>query len=326
MKTIQKLQRVLLCGVAALAVLQTGCHSMPHAGHSVACDALPSGLGQCDDDLCDDLACDSLPCDCDGGCEVCCDDLSCDACDAYPGLSSRQLVRGRRIKMLDDCGSVFGFANKIALWDSRADSHRISPQTEREILNYLRRNGLNSTLVRSNQYDPLGEWKRLMDNKRMAAPWKYTFGTYDWLKYTLIPGRLVGGDWYNPFTDSVHLYSDIPSIGLAKAAYAKDVHSRSLPGTYAASQDTPILGLWHESLANNEVMRYLKRNGSSVKVEEAKRILYPDFGGALGAQVLGFLPYGNVYGRAAGALAGHAYRGVTESETISQASLGSLFR
>jgi hypothetical protein len=177
-------------------------------------------------------------------------------------------------------------------------------------------------LVRSNQYDPIGEWGRLVANKRMAAPWKYTFGTYDLLKYTLIPGRLVGGDWYNPFTDTVHLYSDIPAIGLAKAAYAKDVHTRTLPGTYSAGQDVPILGLWHESLANAEVLDYLERRGSQPDVSEARRILIPDFGGALGSQVLGFLPYGSVYGRAAGALTGHAYRELTDSDAVQQASRG----
>ena len=304
-------------------VAQAGCHSIAPSGHSVSCDSLPAACGTCDEVICDDGGCDALPCDCDGGCVVCCDDPSSDSCDANPGFGSHQIVRGQRNRLLDECGSILGSVNKLALWDKRADCHNVSSQTERQVLAYLRHNRLNSVLVRSNQYDPIGEWGRLVANKRMAAPWKYTFGTYDWLKYTLIPGRLMGGDWYNPFTDTVHLYSDIPTIALAKAAYAKDVHARTLPGTYAAAQDTPIIGLWHESLANTEVLGYLGRRGSKSDVSEAKRILYPDFGGALGAQVLGFLPYGSVYGRAAGALTGHAYRELTESSVVQQASRGS---
>ena len=292
-----------------LLTLSCGCSVVPKSQPSFPCDALIDCDGGCTTDCqacneCDSMSCDSLACD---------GIAACDSCDAM-GINNHQLVRGKPNQVLDSVGSALGFANKIALWDRRADNHAVSRSTEAEVLTYLRRNNLDSVLVRSNQYDPLGEWRRLVANKRMAAPWKYTFGTYDWLKYTLIPGRLLGGDWYNPFTDTVHIYSDIPSIGLAKAAYAKDVHSRTYPGTYASAQDTPLLGLWHESLANSEVLSYLRKNGSPSKVSEAERILYPDFGGALGAQTLGFLPYGNVYGRAAGALAGHAVRGVTKGE------------
>ena len=327
MKTNLIGRATFLCVVVLAMINQVGCHSAPHRDCGLSCDSLPCDVAQCESAPCEATDCDAMPCDCDGGCDLCCDDPCGDACDANPGLFSRQLVRGRPIKLLDDIGSVIGFANKIALWDLRADCHRITPQTEREVLTYLRRNGLTTTLVRSNQYDPIGEWERLVANKRMAAPWKYTFGTYDWLKYTLIPGRVLGGDWYNPFTDTVHLYSDIPSIALAKAAYAKDVHSRTLPGTYAAGQDTPILGLWHESLANTEVLRYLEKNGTDTDVVQARQVLYPDFGGALGAQVLGFLPYGSVYGRAAGAVGGHAYRELTQPESVrSASSLSNLFR
>jgi hypothetical protein len=308
--------------IAVLILGLAGCHAAT-GRHAATCDTFPCDASpefldseaSCSDKLTFD---NELDCDDDAFC----DSIGgpCDACDALPARGSGQLARGRRIKWLDDLGSFVGTVNKIALWDKRADNHRVSPQTERAVLTYLRRNQLDSVLVRSNQYDPLGEWKRLVANKRMAAPWKYTFGTYDWLRYTLVPGRVFGGDWYNPFTDSVHLYSDIPAIGLAKAAYAKDVHGREYPGTYASVQDTPLLGLWHETLANQEAIRYVKRTGTRADVAEAERILIPDFGGAIGAQALGFLPYGHVYGRAAGALGGHVYRELSGDGATRQAS------
>ncbi|KAA5538553.1 hypothetical protein FYK55_27425 [Roseiconus nitratireducens] len=281
--------------------LSTGCH-LTGKQYDGCCDAAPGLESRAS------LSCDGTTCDDITSCDAWLGDADVDSCDGWTGGPSPRLVRGRRIKLLDETASTLGFINKIALWDKRADNHRISPQTERQVLSYLRNHQLDSVLVRSNQYDPLGEWRRLVANKRMAAPWKYTIGTYDWLKYTLVPGRLVGGDWYSPFTDSLHLYSDIPSLGLVKAAYAKDVHRRTYQGTYVSFQNAPVIGLWHETLANREVLRYLKQSGDPAALAEAKRILYPDFAGTLGAQALGFVPGGSVYGRAAGALAGHAFR------------------
>ena len=258
-------------------VMLTGCQSI-HGGHN-SCDQAP----------CDSMA---VGCDSAGGCAG----------------GSVQLVRGRKMPILDATGSALGTLNKIALWDRRADNHNISPRTERAVVQYLQQNGLRSTLVRSNQYDPIGEWTRLTQNKSMAAGWRYTFGTYDWLKYTLLPGRLTGGDWYNPFSDTVHLYSDIPAIGVAKAAYSKDVHSRPDPALYAASQDLPLIGLYHENIANQESINFNRSFGGPAGEAEANRILYPDLAGAIGAQTLGFLPYGSTFGRAAGAILGRTAR------------------
>ena len=286
------------CLLLMLAFL-TGCHSLG-GNHSVY-DTLPG----CSAPVCDasgDFSCDSS-----------CDSQGCDGAGYASG--SVRVVRGRSIPLLDRTASLIGTVNKVALWDHRADNHSISPTTERMVASYLQSNGLNDTLVRSNQYDPVGEWQRLARNKKIAAPLRFTVGAYDVLKYTLVPGRLVGGDWYNPFTNSVHLYSDIPAIGLSKAAYAKDVYSRKRPGAYASSQDLPLFGIYHETLANREVISFMRARGGPGAAQEAERLLYPDLAGSLGAQTLGFLPYGSVYGRAAGAVVGHAARAAKNQVT-----------
>src|SRR6056297_292372 len=48
--------------------------------------------------------------------------------------------------------------------------------------------------------------------------WRYTAGVYNGLKYTLLPGRLLGGDWYNPFTNTTHIYSDLAPVAIARTA------------------------------------------------------------------------------------------------------------
>ena len=84
--------------------------------------------------------------------------------------------------------------------------------------------------VRINQYNPVDEWKRLVKNKSIHAGWRYTFGAYALTKYTLTPGRLFGNDEYNPFTNSISLYSDRPSIALREGAHAKQALEANYPG------------------------------------------------------------------------------------------------
>ena len=50
----------------------------------------------------------------------------------------------------------------------------------------------------------------------------YAIRSYYAVFYTIFPGRVFGGDRYNPFTNTINLYSDHPSIALHEAAHAKD--------------------------------------------------------------------------------------------------------
>ncbi len=223
---------------------------------------------------------------------------------------SLRVEYGEPNRFVDGVGWVLGVPNKLALWDRRADNHAISPETEVKLVEYIEDNGLQDVLVRVNQYDPLGEWKRLGSNRKVGAGWRYTVGTLNMLKYTLLPGRLWGDDWYNPYTDTINLYSDLAPLALSEAAYAKDVRERDYPGGYSAVQELPIVGMWHETLASSDVLEYVESRGTEEEREETYRILYPDYGGSWGGQVASFLPWGSVFGRLAGAAVGHAANGV----------------
>jgi len=220
--------------------------------------------------------------------------------------SGIQVERGRPSKIVDGLGTAFGIPTKLALWDRRADNHNISPQTETALLEYMSRNELNETLVRINQYDPWGEWKRLASNERISPGWRYTVGVYNGLKYTLLPGRVFGGDWYNPFTDTTHVYSDIAPLAISRTAYAKDIHSQRYPGTYAVTQEVPFINMIHETRATSEALVYIEQYGSDQERAESRRILAPDYGSSWGGQLASFLPFGTPLGRLAGAAVGHA--------------------
>lgn len=196
---------------------------------------------------------------------------------------SPQIQRGQRRKIIDATGWVIGIPNKIMLWNRRVDNHNIGPRTEQVISEYLAMNGLDTTRVRINQYAPRDDWRRLVRNKRVAAPWRYTFGAFATLYDTVLPGRLIGGDHYNPYTDTIHLYSDVPAIALHEAAHAKDFARRKYKGTYAAIYGIPGVPLFHESIATGDALAYAELYGSAAERREATNVLYPAYGTYVGS-------------------------------------------
>ena len=213
-----------------------------------------------------------------------------------------QIQRGRPRPILDAAGRFLGFPNRIAIGVNEVDNHAISQATEMEIVNYLEQNGLESVLVRSNQYAPLGELKRMVANDQIRPIWKSTFGTYNLLKYTLLPGRLLGGDWYNPYSNSLHVYSDVPTLAIGRAAYAQDVQTRVNPGAYAAIKDVPFAGLSHETTATQLALQYYEDKPDEIAA--AREVLLPSYGASVGGQLASFVPYGEVVGRVLGGGAG----------------------
>jgi hypothetical protein len=200
-----------------------------------------------------------------------------------PKLST-QFEHGKPRKVIDACGWVFGIPRKIILWDRRAVNHDVSPETEQELSSYLEANGLTSTKVRINQYDPVGEWQRLRANKRVGAGWRYTVGAFGTLVYTVVPGRVFGSDGYNPYTDTINVYSDIPCLAQEQGGYAKLVHARPHPGTYSVVTSLPVVQLWPEKKSKTDVLDYTLANGTPEEQDEATRVLYAEYGAEVGGQ------------------------------------------
>lgn len=188
-----------------------------------------------------------------------------------------QIQRGKRRPIIDGIGWVIGIPDKILLWNCRIDNHNISEQTEHAVASYLEANGLTSTRVRLNQYHPWDDWKRLVRNDSVGFGWRYTVGALSVLGETIFPGRLIGGDHYNPFSNTIHIYSDVPAVALHEAGHAKDFARRRWPGTYGVLYMLPMVPLYHESVATNDVLAYLQENGSFQEQADARKILYPAY-------------------------------------------------
>lgn len=194
-----------------------------------------------------------------------------------------QIQRGERRKIIDAVGWVVGIPSKILLWNRRVENHRIGPETEAAIAEYLQVNDLDTVRVRLNQYRPGEDWSRLVRNKSVGAGWRYTFGAVSVLGETVIPGRLFGGDHFNPYTNTIHIYSDVPAIAMHEGGHAKDFARRKWKGTYAAVYMLPIVPLYHESIASRDVVAYLQAIGTTEQRASASRILYPAYGTYLGS-------------------------------------------
>lgn len=202
-----------------------------------------------------------------------------------------QVERGEPRGVVDFIGCwFFGLPSKILLLNLKVDNHDISPETEAVLREYLARNDLKKVKVRLNQYSPGAEWSRLADNHAIHPGWRWTFGAIATALYTVFPGRVFGGDNYNPYTNTINLYSDHPAIALHEAGHAKDAAEKRLKGTYAALYALPLAPLWHEADATGDVMGYLQQEDDVPGQKRAYRILYPAYFTYIGGSITQFIP------------------------------------
>ncbi|MDB5337884.1 MAG: hypothetical protein JWN70_3503 [Planctomycetaceae bacterium] len=225
---------------------------------------------------------------------------------------------GQPRPIIDGVGWVLGIPSKLILWDRRVDNHNVSPATQAAIVEYLDQNDLQDVCVRVNQYAPLEEWKRLRENRQVSAGWRYTAGLLSLAGYTVLPGRLFGGDRYNPYTNSVYVYSDIPALAMVGGGYAKDIHNREYPGTYAVVNELPVVSMWHETIATNDVLSYLQQQESLSELQAGYKILHPYYGSQVGGAAQNLIGVGPVF-QVAGAVVGHV-TGRAEGDRIAKLS------
>ncbi len=202
-----------------------------------------------------------------------------------------QIERGRPHALVDALGHyLLSLPTKLLLLSWKVDNHDLSPETEAALRQYLDENGLAYVKVRVNQYAPGDEWRRLFANQDVHALWRYTAGILTVTAYTLFPQRLFGGDNYNPFTNTVSLYSDHRAIALHEAGHAKDFAGARNKGTYAVLRLLPLVPLFQEAEATGDAIGYERVRGGSQDEKRAYRILYPAYGTYVGGEASRWIP------------------------------------
>lgn len=207
---------------------------------------------------------------------------------------------------------------KLFLWNRNIDNHTVSDETIETISAYLDQNELAHVQVLVNHYDPGNQWRRLVQNKTVSPFWRYTIGVITVTAYTVLPGRFFGGDAYNPYTNTIYLYSDDASIALHEAGHAKDSGRRKLKGTYAALYALPLVPLYHEAVASNDALSYLLDKEMTAEQKEAYRTLHPAYGTYVGGS------FGSVWPGASllGAIPGHITGNIAAAMVKSSADAG----
>lgn len=200
-------------------------------------------------------------------------------------------------------GSLF---SKLILWNHKVDSHEISPETIDVLRRYLGLNNLERVKVRINSYRPGAEWIRTMRNHSIAPPYRYTLGFISWLGYTIMPGRFFGGDNYNPYSNTINIYSDIAAVALHEGGHGKDFARRRFKGTYAFAYMLPLFNLYPEAVATSDALSYLYEQEEFEEYRNAYKILYPAYGTYIGSNIGEWVTYPWNYAcYAGGVIPGH---------------------
>lgn len=182
--------------------------------------------------------------------------------------SSPQIEQGRDLPILDGLNHyLLSLPVKILLLNWQLQDHEF-PERNRLILeHYLELNRLHSVKIRFNEWEPLDEWRRMWSNDQVGAGYRATLGLITWLRYTLFPDRVFGGlpipfvgggDHFNPFSNTVHLFSSDLGVILHEAGHAKDyVRHRSRGTTFVLLRLLPGVDLMQEATASQDAIQYL---------------------------------------------------------------------
>ncbi|MGE4158151.1 MAG: hypothetical protein AB7F75_03555 [Planctomycetota bacterium] len=202
---------------------------------------------------------------------------------------------------LDSLGHYFfSFPSKLIFLNGKVCNHHINPRTVERLENYLKANNLTHVKVRVNQYAPLDEWHRLTENTSMGWGWRYTFGVIGWLHYTLIPERLFAGfffssgDHYNPYTNTIHIFSDHESIAIHEGGHARDTAETTWKGTYSALRILPLVPLWQEFKATDDTFAWHRHITETRSVKKDYKMLYPAYCTYIGGEISNFTGLGYV--------------------------------
>ncbi len=203
----------------------------------------------------------------------------------FPGETPR-LERAEFHPLVDGLNHyLLSLPTKLLLLNWRVMDHELPERNVQLLQHYLDLNGLTAVKIRHNRYDPIDELRRLTQNSDVGWGYRYTLGLVSWLQYTIFPGRLFGGlpligvgDHFNPFSNTVHVYSSDLGILLHELGHAKDYVEHDSRGTsFVLMRLVPGIDLMQEARATGDAIRYLRCVSEPGAEIRAYRTLIPAY-------------------------------------------------
>ena len=202
------------------------------------------------------------------------------------------VTRGGKHPIIDKIRGFFSIPHKLILWNRTVGSGELHEDAETAVKLALEDGGSGDTSISINEYNPKLIWKRTFQNDKTSFLTKVTLGTLVAITYTVVPGRLLymPSDHYNPYADTIVLYSNNLDIALHEAGHAIDFTEKSEkgigPGLYGLGRFLFPITLYQEAVATGKAFNFLGDHGTAGDVASSYAILFPAFGSYLAAAIL----------------------------------------
>lgn len=209
----------------------------------------------------------------------------------YTGVNpqNKQFERGMVVPPLDFFGDMLSKLHQLLFWNRNYGNHRVSENTEAMIAKFLTDRDLRDVKVSINQWAPHKEIVRLVKNPHIAWPYKLLFFPSTLIVSTI--GRPLSGflisDYYDPGSNTIHLFSDDISIALHEAGHAYDFSIQKYKGTYGLIRMVPGINLIQEANATDEAMFYLEEQEFYHELIDAPKTLYPAYATYIASYISG---------------------------------------
>lgn len=217
-------------------------------------------------------------------------------------LRAPVIERGVPIPPLDLLAKLLALPEQLIFWDFRLKNRNVSDTTLEELRQFLMYYQLNDVKVRVNRTAPIDQYRRLFGNDDLFWLFK-VFPGFFVTTISLISERITAGDYYNPYTNTIHLFSDIPAVALHEGGHAKDTAGQDDGGLNSVLRIVPGMDIIQEDTATTTAINYFMQTKDYRNEIEAYRILYPAYGSYFGAYLNPVLPIRT--GSVGAILAGH---------------------